>query len=789
MNEPTSLCRWAILFAAVFLAASTRLPAQQPAAPAAGATAEATIQLQFPNNGISDVLGIYELLTGKSVVKESGIFDGKPISLVTSKPVTVPEAIELIESSLQLNGYALAHASDGHSVRVTLGSAAQANLTRGLAIHEIPEELPMGHSMASYFLKLQYLDPSEAASTLWSHLGLNTFGRLTPVASPPGLLITENADNIRQILRVASLLDVPQDRTRLRTEFYTLKYADASVIGQILTSTFTTRQTIPTLTTDTQGDLDTRIPARMVTAVLPRVVADDRLNRIMIVAQLADQEYAQKLISEFDQPIKAIVPLERRLRYVFVDQVMPVLVDILQDTGTGNSTMAAGEVVRTRRPPTASPDPATLAGRPRRPTNQIPTGTTAPVGYEDQLLPPEETAPPLSVLVGKTRLVADVQANKLIAYGPKEDLAKITSLLDRLDHKSPQVYLAVIIGQLTLGDGMDFGIDYLRRFSGDYAGSLVTSDNLLRTITDARNPIVKPPLNPASGLNVYGQIADGLEVFVHALETTDRFKILSRPAIYAANNKKAVITSGQRIPVPTSSITDLANTNSVRTNINFQDVVLKLEVIPLINSDKEVSLTIAQVNDTVVGQQKVAENLVPIIGTERLLTTVTVANRSTIVLGGLITENEERSTNGIPYLSRIPGIGNAFKSTKSKKDRKELIVFIQPVVVADNETAAQASFSEDMRTDVGLDIGDIFPPAPIPTTERPATLPPAPRRTLPAAPPAKPAPAPPLTNSPNFFQRVFRPRGTVAAVRPTVLSAKTSASKPIVKTSTKPNRP
>ena len=81
--------------------------------------------------------------------------------------------------------------------------------------------------------------------------------------------------------------------------------------------------------------------------------------------------------------------------------------------------------------------------------------------------------------------------------------------------------------------------------------------------------------------------------------------MLSRPAIYAANNKKAVITSGRRIPVPTSSITDLSNTSSVRTNIAYQDVVLKLEVIPLINSNKEVNLTIAQVNDTVVGQQRV----------------------------------------------------------------------------------------------------------------------------------------------------------------------------------------
>ena len=726
MKNTTRLSRF-VPFLAVCLLTTATAPGQNPQT--AAAAGDATIQLQFPNNGIADVLGIYELLTGRAVVKESGIFDGKPISLVTSNPITQPEAIELIESSLQLNGYVLTQAPDGRSVRVALSTVTQANLTRGLTVHQSPDELPTGHSMASYFLKLHHLDPSEAASTLWSHVGLNTFGRITPVASPPSLLITENADNIRQILRVAAVLDVPQDKSHLRTEFYPLKFADAVVVGQIITSTFTTRQVIPPLTTDTAGDTDTRIPARLVTAVPPRVVADDRLNRLMVVAVDADHLYVRKLIHEFDQPIKQVAPLERRLRYVFVDQVIPVVVDILQDTGSGSSTMAGGEVVRTRRPPQASTDAATLTGRPRRATTQV-QGTPAatPAGYEDKLLPPEETAPPLSVLVGKTRLVADVQANKLIAYGPREDLAKIVNLLDRLDHKPPQVYLATIIGQLTLGDDMEFGVDYLRQLNagghGNFSGALLTGESVLNTIRDVRNPAVTPPLPALSGLNIYGQLGRGMDVFVRALEATQRFKVLSRPSLYAANNKKAVITSGRRIPVPTSSITDLANTANVRTNITFQDVVLKLEVIPLINSDKEVNLTIAQVNDNVVGQQQVADNTVPIIATERLVTTVTVANRHTVVLGGLITEAEEKSTSGIPVLSRIPVLGHAFKSTKTRKSRKELLIFIQPVVVADNEEADKASYHEDIRTEIGADAGQEFPDLPPPSFKRPVVQPP-----------------------------------------------------------------
>ena len=310
---------------------------------------------------------------------------------------------------------------------------------------------------------------------------------------------------------------------------------------------------------------------------------------------------------------------------------------------------------------------------------------------------------------------------------------------------------------------MEFGVDFLREFKaggqGDYAGALLTRDSLLRAIPDIRNPKANDtPLPPLQGLNIYGEISDGVSVFVRALEKTQAFKVLSRPSIYAANNKKAVITSGRRIPVPTSSVSDLDNSNSIRTNIAFQDVVLKLEVIPLINSNKEVSLTIAQVNDTVVGQQVVADNTVPIIGTERLVTTVTVANRATIVLGGLITENEEKTNTGVPVLSRIPMVGNLFKSSKTVKTRKELIIFIQPVVVEDGAEVDAASLQEDLRSQVGAAAAAAFPefvpefiPETPPSPETTTHTTDAPNADTPAT-PARNSPAPttvPSTTAPT----------------------------------------
>ena len=188
--------------------------------------------------------------------------------------------------------------------------------------------------------------------------------------------------------------------------------------------------------------------------------------------------------------------------------------------------------------------------------------------------------------------------------------------------------------------------------------------------------------------------------------------MLSRPSVFALNNKKATITSGQLIPVPVQSVVNtnnVGNGNNVTTNIEYRDVVLKLEVVPLINVDGEVTLTIAQVNDTVIGTQLVEPNLIPIIGTEQIVTSVTVPDRNTIVLGGLISEKTDKATGGVPFLSRIPGVGNLFKDTKDNSTRSELIIFIQPQVVTDNVGLRSTSLSEDSRTTVGADAAERFP--------------------------------------------------------------------------------
>ena len=131
-----------------------------------------------------------------------------------------------------------------------------------------------------------------------------------------------------------------------------------------------------------------------------------------------------------------------------------------------------------------------------------------------------------------------------------------------------------------------------------------------------------------------------------------------------------------------TNATTVLNQAAVAASVEYKNVVLQLEVVPLINSEKEVSLDILQKLDSLVpgGNVIISGNSVPTIDTKYIRTNVSAPNGSTIILGGLIEDQKSKQYQGIPYLSRIPLIGAAFRATSSGKERRELIILMCPQV-------------------------------------------------------------------------------------------------------------
>ena len=331
------------------------------------------VALTFPNNAVTDLLAVYEKLTGMTLVKDTSIFDGAPISLVTPKQVDKAEAIRLIEATLLTNGYSITLDPSGKSARILptrIQGAQQLQFSQGLKFYQNEKDLPEGETLVTYFMKLEHLSPEEAGTILANHVGLNVYGRITPVTTPPGLLITETASIVRQLISIQKVIDTTETSSSLITKFVKLEWADAAVVAQIIQSTLdaqakdkeakgltTIRGTAgperssgkssapppPASSSSSSSRSDSHNQAQ---AALPlpssQVVADARLNQLLIVATPEDYAYITSLIVEFDKPVEVPEPFERRLNYAYCVDVLSACVDQLKEASNSSNAQLPG---------------------------------------------------------------------------------------------------------------------------------------------------------------------------------------------------------------------------------------------------------------------------------------------------------------------------------------------------------------------------------------------------------------------------------------------------------------
>jgi type II secretory pathway component GspD/PulD (secretin) len=212
-------------------------------------------------------------------------------------------------------------------------------------------------------------------------------------------------------------------------------------------------------------------------------------------------------------------------------------------------------------------------------------------------------------------------------------------------------------------------------------------------------------------VNAFIAAGDSLGTLVQLLQSTGRFRVTQSPVIFTSNNKKAIIASGSEIAVPTQTLSNVDNsgvvnnTASVSASVQFKQVVLQLEVVPLINSDKEVALDILQKLDSLSGQStQVGGNNIPTINTRYIRTSVSVPNEATIALGGLIKQETRASNAGVPYLQNIPVLGYLFKSKTDDKQRSELVILMKPSVVNSPAEISDATQHEQEKMHIEPDL-------------------------------------------------------------------------------------
>ena len=679
----------------------------QPEAPMASRPEKVAISL--PKATGNDIAQFYRQLTGKRVLVDAGAAGIEANIIVFGDGEDKDDAIKAFNKALLLNGLAIVPSGENEVKLINTATGSQNAKIEGIPVIADELDLPEGDNVITYVMPLRYIMPEEASRTFNSVVGtLHRYGSITAVPNASALIITENASLIRTFVDLKNKIDVPTQQ--IASKWIDVKYADVESLAQTLE-----KITKPETTINSTARRVLNNPGGQVTVIresIPagaqgpmvqggssdapaQIIPDTRTNRLLLMGRPMDLVFLETLISQFDIPTDTRNSLRRKLCYLTVLDFMPVAQNALErispeptQNGQNNSTNRQNSQNSQNN---------------RNTNNNSRSNTASAVGSgSDMLTAPESSGAPDSVIVGRTLLVADTITNSIVVQGPPQSIEVINQLLDQIDIRGPQVMISTIFGQFRCTDNREFGVDWLAtmRKTGNF--SYGGSDFTTGSGWNPSDPAVGDKFSGSlSGLSFYGKFAGNINFLLRAAMDTGKFSVLSRPTVFTVNNQKAVIASGQKVAVPTSQLTDATGSGlATNTSINYMNIVLKLEVIPLVNSEKEVTLQVGQLNDQIIGYQKIGgadASEVPTISTQQIITTVTVPNGGTVILGGLITRDESDQKYGIPLLSDIPVLGSLFSTKVKKMEEREIVIFIQPTIVNDNKQGYESQLKERSR--------------------------------------------------------------------------------------------
>src|SRR5262245_25088642 len=479
--------------------------------------APAMVRLQFPNSDVVDVLHLYEQLTGKKLVMDNFV-QGK-VNIFIAKDVSREEAIKIIEMSMSLNGISLV--PSGRDLISVVGAGQNPRKAPVPIVSDLAD-IPPGNPVISFLFHLQYADPQELQQVLMAYFQ-GSSGTINILALPKAsaLLVTQNTDIIRQLASVINQVDVAP--AEVVSEFIKPDRAEATKVCDMLKDIFEKGTESPTQPGVRRVNVPAAVPQpqqvegaglgvlseEAIIVGKIKLTPDVRTNRIHVVTRPINMPFIRELIHQFDANVEFAKPVTRYLKYVSAGDVLPVLVQALTEPGTEGAGAQPGGGL-----PGASPQPQQQQQRGGLGT----TGTTNPyssqfgtsgtgtaggstLNISEELSTQPVNTTPQAVTIGNAKLIADQRANSIIVLGNREVVVKVEKILDEMDVKAPQVALSTVIGQLTLANNEEFGVDWFAKYRNRFVGT--NRNNQLFSNTSVPNdPGIPLPNASASPGNI-----------------------------------------------------------------------------------------------------------------------------------------------------------------------------------------------------------------------------------------------------------------------------------------------
>jgi general secretion pathway protein D len=616
----------------------TQLAGPYRPAPDAAAEGEKYVSLNFDNADIGVVIQTISELIGLNYIIAPGV-KGR-VTIQSSSKIPVSALFELLGEILEVNSLTAVKSGSFYKIVPT-------NQARQKEIETIIEgEVSGAQQVITQVVPLFHIRPSEVVKIL------------NPLKSPAGiyiahdptrlLLMTDGAKKITELMKIVSLLDVDTFE-RIQVELYPVKYADAVALADDL------RQVVSTV-----------YAAGGRGKALFTIVPVPQVNALMIIS--GEPSLAANIRSwviKLDQPATEsgeqifVYPLA----HAKAEEISVVLTQVFaEDTATLVRTAARTPASAAGRAPSARTAQASRAAQGRATVSRS-GGTKSPV-----------------------TIVADKATNSLVIQTSPWYYPVVEETIRKLDVMPKQVLIEVLIAEISLTDQTQFGLQWVLKGQGS-----ATVGGERHDFNSQVQNVFPPPgggaaLAVPSGFSWLLTEANRVTAVLNAFANDSKLNVLSAPHIVAMDNQEATINVGDEVPIITAQTTETAGgtstlANTITNSVEYVSTGVLLTVTPHINEGRYVTLDVRQeVSIPEVNVFGGTES--PSINKRVAETTMVVKDNQTLVIGGLIDEQRNRSREGIPYLSKIPVLGYLFGVTSEKVEKKELVLLITPRVIA-----------------------------------------------------------------------------------------------------------
>lgn len=592
--------------------------------------ADEGITLNFKDADIREVAATIGQITHRNFIIDPRV-QGR-VTVISSKPINADAVYAAFLSVLQVHGLAAVPA--GAMTKIV--PALEARQEPGNAY----EAGTPGDAIVTQVVQINNVSAAQLVPVLRPLM--STEAQLA--AYPPSnmLIISDRAGNVARMLNIISRIDTA---TSNEVEIIPLQNASASDVVQVLTSLLQNQ------------NYEGGTPLKL--------VADNRTNSILLSGDKSDRLRIRALIAQMDQPMETgntqVVYLHYAKAKDIADELKSFVSDMQKQSGGGGAPGAG-------------------------------TGGSLP----------------------NVSLIPDERTNSLVITAPPKIMRSIQDVIAKLDIRRAQVLLQTIEAELTSDKSAQLGVTWIADALNNGAAGLTDFSNTGPGIAGLAQQAAAARAASAAGSSLGTTGATGLSVpqgltlgvgkivnggfsfaaLVSALAGDADTNILSTPSIVTLDNQEADIKVAQQVPFVTGQYTNTtggispgggAVINPFQT-VQRQDVGLELKITPQINQGNSILLKIDQVISNLTGSSVGGQ---PITNTREIKTSVMAQNGEIIVLGGLLdhqlTENEQH----VPLLGSIPLLGNLFKYRSTTYTKSNLMLFIQPTILRDSETADQ----------------------------------------------------------------------------------------------------